>query len=79
MLIRRDGLMAQPYMGHNFVKLMSAKMPPTAGYATNPLEHREAMQRDYVEQRKAELLSKASGGTSSPEEVKTVAQKWLTV
>lgn len=80
MLIRRDGLMAQPYpMGHNFVKLMSAKMPPTSGYTMNPLQQREAMQKEYVERRKAELLDKASGGSSSPEEVKSVAQKWLTV
>ncbi|KAH8904583.1 hypothetical protein BR93DRAFT_970520 [Coniochaeta sp. PMI_546] len=80
MLIRRDGLMAQPYpMGHNFVKLMSAKMPPTSGYTMNPLQQREAMQQEYIEKRKAELLDKASGGSSSPEEVKSVAQKWLTV
>jgi hypothetical protein len=80
MLIRRDGLMAQPYsVGNNFVKLISAQMPPTAGYSMNPLQQREAMQQEYVEQRKAELLAKASGGSSSPEEVKSVAEKWLTV
>jgi hypothetical protein len=79
MLIRRDGLMAQPYpMGHNFVKLMSANMPPTAGYTMNPLQQREAMQKEYVEKRKAELLAKASGNSGS-EEVKLVARKWLTV
>lgn len=80
MLIRRDGLMAQPYStGNNFVKLMSATMPPTAGYTMNPLQQREVMQKEHVEKRKAELLAKASGGSSSPEEVKSVAQKWLTV
>ena len=80
MLIRRDGLMAQPYsVSHNFVKLMSANLAPTPGYTMNPLQQREAMQNEHFEQRKAELLAKASGGSSSPEEVKTVAQKWLTV
>ncbi|KAB5542620.1 hypothetical protein GE09DRAFT_248090 [Coniochaeta sp. 2T2.1] len=79
MLIRRDGLMAQPSVGHNFVKLISANMAPTPGYTMNPLQQREAMQKEYFEKRKAELLAKASGGSSSPEEVKTVAQKWLTV
>lgn len=80
MLIRRDGLMAQPYgTAHNFVKLISASMPPTAGYAVNPLQQREAMQREYVEQRKAELLAKAAGGDSGSAASKQVAQKLLTV
>ncbi|KAK3936900.1 hypothetical protein QBC46DRAFT_461206 [Diplogelasinospora grovesii] len=83
MLIRRDGLMAQPYpMAHNFEKLLSARMaPPTAGYAMNPLQQREAMQKEDFEKRRSELLNKATGTAtgSTGESVKLVAQKWLTV
>lgn len=79
MLIRRDGLMASPYgQLHNFEKLLSARQaPPSAGYALNPLQQREAMQKQDFEQRKAELLAKAQGikGPSTS----WVAQKWLTV
>ena len=79
MLIRRDGLMAQPYpMAHNFEKLLSARAaPPTAGYAMNPLQQREAMQKEYFEQRKTELLAKASGDSGPSGQ--WVAQKMLTV
>ena len=80
MLIRRDGLMAQPYpMAHNFEKLLSTARvaPPTAGYTMNPLQQREAMHKEHVEQRKAELLAKASGD-SSPSGV-WVAKKMLAV
>lgn len=81
MLIRRDGLMSQPYIGHNFVKLMGepANIPPSSGYAMNPLQQREAMQRAYTEKQKVDLVAKASGGISSSDAVKSVAQKWLTV
>ena len=68
MLIRRDGLMAQPYpMAHNFEKLLSSARvaPPTEGYAMNPLQQREAMQKEQLEQRKAELLAKASGDSNA--------------
>jgi hypothetical protein len=82
MMIRRDGLMAQPYpMAHNFVKLLSEETrsaPPTAGYAMNPLQQREAMQRELTEQKKVELLAKASGDGSS-EDVYKVAKNWLRV
>lgn len=63
MLIRRDGLMATPYpTGPNFEKLLSARIqPPSAGYKMNPIQQREAMQKELVERQKAELLSKAMG------------------
>ena len=79
MLIRRDGLMAQPYpMAHNFEKLLSARSaPPTAGYALNPLQQREAMQKEHFEQGRTELLVKATG--TAGESGKMVAQKWLSV
>jgi hypothetical protein len=79
MLIRRDGLLAQPYpMAENFMKLLSAQSPPpTAGYSMNPIQQREAMQREYVEARMSELLTKATGKSGPSGE--WVAQKWLAV
>jgi hypothetical protein len=79
MLIRRDGLMAQPYpMAHNFEKLVSARFaPPTTGYSMNPLQQREAMQKERVSQEKAELLQKAVGTAGQAGE--WVAKTWLTV
>jgi len=79
MLIRRDGLMAQPYpMAHNFERLLSARTaPPTLGYSMNPLQQREAMQEEYREQRKAELLATASGDSGSSGE--WVAKNMLAV
>lgn len=79
MLIHRDGLVAQPYpMAQNFEKLLSARFaPPTAGYTMNPLQQREAMQKEYAEQQKAELIAKAVG--NSGESAEWVASKWLSV
>jgi hypothetical protein len=79
MLIRRDGLMAQPYpMAQDFGKLLSARTaPPTTGYTMNPLQQREAMQKEHFEQRRAELLAKASGDSGPSGQ--WVAEKWLTV
>ncbi|GJC77758.1 white-opaque regulator 2 [Colletotrichum liriopes] len=79
MLIRRDGLMAQPYpQAHNFEKLLSARFaPPSAGYSMNPLQQREAMQKEFVEKNKAELLAKATG--TAGQAGQWVAQNWLTV
>lgn len=81
MLIRRDGLMAQPYpvtQNHNFVKLMSARCaPPTTGYTMNPLQQREAMQREQFENKRTELLSKASNNAGPG--VEYVARGWLSV
>jgi len=65
-------------MAHNFEKLLSARSaPPTAGYSMNPLQQREAMQKEQFEQRRAELLAKASGESGSSGE--WVAQKMLAV
>ncbi len=80
MLIRRDGLMATPYpgMAHNFEKLLSARQgPPTLGYTMNPLQQREAMQKELFEQRRTELLNKAAG--TAGESGQWVAQKLLSV
>ncbi|CAJ2508574.1 Uu.00g136000.m01.CDS01 [Anthostomella pinea] len=79
MLIRRDGLMASPYgAAHNFEKLLSTarSAPPTAGYAMNPLQQREAMQKEHFEKQKADLLAKAASGDKDSQ---WAAQKWLTV
>ncbi|KAK3322101.1 hypothetical protein B0H66DRAFT_474976 [Apodospora peruviana] len=81
MLIRRDGLMAQPYpMAHNFEKLLSAKRapPPSPGYTMNPLEQREAMRKEDVDKRRAELIAKATGA-SAGESAKMIAKKLLSV
>lgn len=79
MLIRRDGLMAQPYpMAHNFVKLMSARYaPPTAGYTMNPLQQREAMMKEQFESKRKELLQNASNNAGPG--VEYVAKSWLSV
>jgi hypothetical protein len=82
MLIRRDGLMANSIpAGKDSDKLLAARLaPPPAGspYALNPLQQREAMQKEHFEQRRAELIANASG--SKPEaSVQWVARKWLSV
>lgn len=84
MLIRRDGLMANPYPNsHNFEKMLSARLlsareaPPSAGYEMNPLQQREAMQREQAEKKKAELLAKATG--TAGQSGQWVAQNWLRV
>ncbi|KAM5372910.1 hypothetical protein ACJZ2D_007247 [Fusarium nematophilum] len=70
MLIRRDGLMASPYpMAHNFEKLLSARAaPPTAGYAMNPIQQREAMHKEQIERQKTELLMKVMGTSGQLDE-----------
>lgn len=79
MLIRRDGLVAEPYpMAHNFEKLISARMAaPAEGYKMNPLQQREIMLKEDSEKRRAELIAKAAG--SGNESVKHIAKKWLSV
>lgn len=79
MLIRRDGMMAQPYPStHNFMKLMTARCaPPTTGYTMNPLQQREAMQREEFESKRTELLSTASNNAGPG--VEYVARGWLSV
>lgn len=79
MLIRRDGLMAQPYpVSQDFTKLMSARCaPPTSGYTMNPLQQREAMQREQFENKRTELLEKASNNAGPS--VEFVAKSWLSV
>lgn len=84
MLIRRDGLVANPYpMAHNFEKLLSSarRGPPVAdGFAVNPLLQREAMQRQQFEQGRGELLAKAATAAGvAGEEARYIAQKWLAV
>jgi hypothetical protein len=81
MLIRRDGMMVQPYaMSHNFEKLLSdaRRAAPTAGYAMNPLQQREAMQKQTYEQTRIELITRVTGA-GVEESAQTVAKKWLSV
>jgi hypothetical protein len=80
MLIRRDGLMANPYPGvaHDFGKLLSARQaPPTSGYSMNPLQQREAMQMEHFEQHRTELVNKAAG--TAGQTGQWVARKLLSV
>jgi hypothetical protein len=82
MLIRRDGLMAHSYPpSKDSDKLLAARLaPPLAGspYALNPLQQREAMQKEDFEQRRAELIKNAAG-TKPDTSVQWVARKWLSV
>jgi hypothetical protein len=79
MMIHRDGLMASPYgSAQNYEKILSARnAPPSAGYSMNPLQQREAMQKIAFEQRRSELLTKATGEPSHS--TQWVAKNWLTV
>lgn len=79
MLIRRDSLMAQPYpVTNDFLKLMSARCaPPTEGYTMNPLQQREAMLREQFENKRADLLQRASNNAGPG--VEYVAKSWLSV
>ncbi|KAK3391600.1 hypothetical protein B0T20DRAFT_363461 [Sordaria brevicollis] len=65
MLIRRDGLMAQPYPNaQDFHRLLTSarKSPPIVpGYSLNPIQERERMQMEFMEMKKKELLAKATG------------------
>jgi hypothetical protein len=71
MLIRRDGLMANPYPGaYNFEKLLSSKTAPAmAGYTLNPIQQHDAMQKERVHYQKHDLLSKARGSLNNEERV----------
>jgi hypothetical protein len=66
MLIRRDGLMAEPYpMAHNFVKLMSARyVPPAPGPAPGPAQQRDAVPEKQPEGNKKELLPKVPSNSA---------------
>lgn len=78
MLIRRDGLMANPYPSapNDFEKLLSARTAsPQAGYDMNPLQQREAMQKAHLERQKSELLDTAVGASRKGDE--WTARSWL--
>lgn len=80
MLIRRDGLVAQPYPNaSNLEQLLSSARhaPPTNGYALNPIQQREAMHKRQMDETKAEILLKATA-TAGPSG-QWVAQKMLAV
>ncbi|KAH9890876.1 hypothetical protein F4778DRAFT_796376 [Xylariomycetidae sp. FL2044] len=95
MLIRRDGLMALPYgAAHNFEQLIAARNAPSVvpGYALNPLQQREAMQKEQFDKGRAELIAKATGqslsstsssatgrGNSNNKDTQWVAKQWLVV
>ncbi|CAI4215658.1 unnamed protein product [Parascedosporium putredinis] len=79
MHIRRDGLLAKPYpIGHSFEKILSSKLPQQSGeYPLDPWQQMDALRKEFVEQKRAELLSKAAGvGGSSGTDL---AQRILTV
>lgn len=79
MHIRRDGLLAKPYpIGHSFEKILSSKLPQQSSeYPLDPWQQMDALRKEFVEQKRAELLSKAAGaGGSSGTDL---AQRILTV
>ncbi|KAK3496584.1 hypothetical protein B0T13DRAFT_489154 [Neurospora crassa] len=65
MLIRRDGLMAQPYPNvqdfQSLISLARNSPPIQPGYSLNPIQERERMQMEFMELKKKELLAKATG------------------
>ncbi|UNI17361.1 hypothetical protein JDV02_003707 [Purpureocillium takamizusanense] len=78
MLIRRDGLVANPFpQAHDFQKLLSGRLSPAAAGAgaNDPLHQREAMQRETIQRQTAELVSKAMGTSGKIDE--WTAKTWL--
>ncbi|KAI1130148.1 hypothetical protein F5Y10DRAFT_276279 [Nemania abortiva] len=78
MLIRRDALMGA-HAALSFGKAAAARSaPPSTGYALNPQQQWEAVQKSKVDKGKAELMKKLTG-TSNPsdEDARRAAQWWL--
>lgn len=69
MHIRRDNLFAKPYpVAHNFEKVLSSRAAyegATAGseYPMDPFKQMEAVRKGFVDQKRAEMLEKAGGGS----------------
>ena len=65
MLIEADGLKRDVYPeSHNFEQIVSKardELPPTPGYALNPIQQREAMHQRQREQQRDDLVVRASG------------------
>jgi hypothetical protein len=65
MHIRRDNLLAKPYpIAHNFEKVLSTHTlhsGSSAEHATDPLKQMEALRKGFIDQKKAELLTMATG------------------
>lgn len=77
MLIRRDGLVSNPYpQAQDFEKLLSARMAtPSAAFPVSPILQREAMQKETMQRQTAELVSKAMGTSGKVDE--WTAKAWL--
>lgn len=65
MLIEADGLKRDLYPeSHNFEQIVSKarnQLPPTPGYALNPLQQREQMHLRQREQQRDDLVLRAAG------------------
>jgi len=79
MHIQRDCLLAKPFpVGHNFEKILSSRQSQASPkYPLDPWQQMEALRKEFVQQKKAELLAKATGGAG--EAVEDYAQMVLTV
>ncbi|KJZ72389.1 hypothetical protein HIM_08192 [Hirsutella minnesotensis 3608] len=76
MLIRRDGLVSNPYpQSPDFEKLLSGKMASAGAETTSPLLNREVAQRETIQRQTAELVSKAMGTSGRVDE--WTAKTWL--
>lgn len=69
MHIRRDNLFAKPYpVAHNFEKTLStqtahavASSSSPTEYPMDPFKQMEAVRKEFVDQKRAEMLLKAGG------------------
>lgn len=79
MHIQRDCLLAKPYpIGHNFEKILSSRLLQASSECPlDPWQQMEALRKEFVQQKKAELLAKATGGAG--ETLEDYAQMVLTV
>lgn len=77
MLIRRDGLVSNPYPhAQDFERLLSSKIAASsATQSRNQTQEREARQRETIRRQTAELVSKAMGTSGRVDE--WTAKTWL--
>ncbi|KAI0467297.1 hypothetical protein F4859DRAFT_525943 [Xylaria cf. heliscus] len=85
MMIRRDALMKADHPavngGYGFDKVVAARLAPpvSAGYALNPQQQWEAVQKMRYDRGKAELLEKLTKNAVVDEGAQRVAQWWLKI
>ncbi|KAI0453935.1 hypothetical protein F5B21DRAFT_265709 [Xylaria acuta] len=83
MMIRRDALMKPDHPavdgGYVLQKVVEARLaaPVSAGYALNPQQQWEAVQKMRSDQGKAELIGKLTENAADDEGAQRAAQRWL--